>query len=114
METCSCGSLRVVAVVGLRVRLAADPEETKIKKSECRAQCPLVRHSGQLQIPGDRAPRCGQPAGDLQHPVVLQSITLHPPLLVVGTAADRRRRCRLPAGARWERGRSIPAPTPAG
>ena len=72
-----------VAVVGLRVRLSADPEEAKIEKPERGAQGPLVRHTLQLQVLGDLAPRRGQPGRHGQHPVVLRLVPLDPPLLVV-------------------------------
>ena len=72
-----------VAVVGLGIRLAADPEEAKIKKPEGGAQCTLVRHPFQLQILRYRLPGRWQSGGNFQHSVVLQSIPFQPPLLVI-------------------------------
>jgi hypothetical protein len=54
-----------VAVVALRVRLAADPEEPKIKKPERGAQCTLLRHAWQLEITCDRPPRGRELGSDL-------------------------------------------------
>ena len=72
-----------VAVVALRVRLPADPEEAKIEKPERGTQGPLVRHSLQLQVLGHLAPRCGQSGCDGQHPVVLGLVPFDPPALVI-------------------------------
>ena len=72
-----------IAVVRLRVRLAADPEEPEVEQPEGGGQRALVRHPLEPQMLGDAAAGHWQPCGDREHAVVLGTVTLQPPLLVI-------------------------------